>query len=345
MEGIEDRLRTSLRQRAEDVEPTPALWRSVQARISRRRRGVVLSWSLAGAAAAVAALAVVPSALQLLDDGPSGPSVAETPEISESPDGLSGELTPGAALPAGVVLADGEGLTVVELPSGERRELPGPQRELLDVAVRPGTTLGDGLEVAYAAVADGGEDRVEVGVVDAEGRATTLEDLPRGEAADPSVVWNADGDWLAWTAGDGDGSAIHLSEIARPARDHQGAGEADHQVQPGILDRDGRLAAGLRLDDWFGYDHNGSTDGSLLFGTHPEHDAVSLPARLEGEDGAPQVLDALTGHGAEGLITRLEASPDREGGDAYDLIDAGDGLRLEWVAREVGEPIEGEPLA
>lgn len=63
MTRIEDLVHDSLRQRAEDVEATLALWREVDRRIARRRRFRVASWSLAAVAAAMAVLMVVPGML------------------------------------------------------------------------------------------------------------------------------------------------------------------------------------------------------------------------------------------------------------------------------------------
>jgi hypothetical protein len=51
MERMENLIRESLQARAQDVEPTPALWLEVDRRVARRRRFQVVSWSLAGAAA------------------------------------------------------------------------------------------------------------------------------------------------------------------------------------------------------------------------------------------------------------------------------------------------------
>ncbi len=58
MNELEMRIRDSLRARAQDVEPTPALWRQVQARRSRHRRRVWFGATAVAAAAVTAAVAV-----------------------------------------------------------------------------------------------------------------------------------------------------------------------------------------------------------------------------------------------------------------------------------------------
>lgn len=59
MQELEERLRDSLRQRANDVVPTPALWREVQRRTSRRRWLPSRQWVTASTAVAVTAVAVL----------------------------------------------------------------------------------------------------------------------------------------------------------------------------------------------------------------------------------------------------------------------------------------------
>ncbi len=76
MDPIEQRVRESLRQRAEGVEPTPTLYQGVQRRIARRQRLRVASWSLAGVAAIAAAAVIVPN---VLDGGTPGPRRSPTP--------------------------------------------------------------------------------------------------------------------------------------------------------------------------------------------------------------------------------------------------------------------------
>jgi hypothetical protein len=81
MERMEQLIRESLQARAQDVEPTPALWLEVDRRVARRRRFQVLSWSLAGAAAVVAAVLAVPAIVGLFD----GPEQLEIPPLDRTP--------------------------------------------------------------------------------------------------------------------------------------------------------------------------------------------------------------------------------------------------------------------
>ena len=103
MAGIERRLRDVLQTRAEDVEPTPQLWRRVEDRIARRRRWRVVSFAVAGAGAAAAAALVVPALIGVtapeppeIADAPSGPAHDEAADESE-PDVAADEGEPDVA--------------------------------------------------------------------------------------------------------------------------------------------------------------------------------------------------------------------------------------------------------
>lgn len=317
MEPVEERLRRSLGQRAEDVEPTPALWQEVDRRVTRRRGLRLWTWSLAGAAALLAAVVAVPTL--------TGTTEEQTPRIGDRPDGLAGQVAAGADLPVGLVLADGGELTLVELPSDRRTRLAGPDTEVLDVAVRPGTTPGDGLEVAYTARAEA-DDRAVVGVLDAEGDDVTVDEVP-AVGAEASVVWAPDGDALAWTASDGGTTSLRLAELARPA-EPDGVGSV-REATLDAVEGEGPLPPGLRVDDWV-FDGPGSAS-TAIWGGHADGYAVQVRASVgPGVEGAPEVHQVLGP--PEGLLARADASPDRTGGvGGYALVDRGEGRRLTFT--------------
>jgi predicted MFS family arabinose efflux permease len=65
MDRIETLIRESLAARAQDVEPTPALYQQVQRKVARRQRWRIAVWTLAGATAAMRAGAVGTAAAML----------------------------------------------------------------------------------------------------------------------------------------------------------------------------------------------------------------------------------------------------------------------------------------
>lgn len=319
MEPIEERLERSLHERADDVEATPALWQEVDRRVTRRRGLQLWSWALAGAAAVAAAVAVVPA----ITGG------EEAPEVAEQPGGVAGQLAPGADLPRGLVLADGQEVRLLGLPDGDWTELGGPGAEVLDVAVRPGTAPGEDLEVAYAA-RTGDADRAEIGILDGDGETRTLDEAPAVDTA-PSVAWTPDGDALAWTATEGDTTSLRTDALDDPVDPEERPDERDRRREVELEDVDGSgpLPAGLRLGDWV---LDGPGAGSAaLWGTHPELGAVQIRTTLApAVDGAPEVHEVLPG--TQSMLVRSDASPDRTGGvGGYALLDRGEGRRLTFT--------------
>ena len=228
MDPIEDRLRTSLHERAEDVEVTPHLWQEVDRRVTRRGRWTIGSWAAVTAAVAVAAVVVVPS---LLPDA-SVPQVADRPDGVEDPtapgdgmqpDDLDDPGDPGDPPPAPgfaevdtgpllvssdrvlrVLDAAGTTLHAYELPQEGESTVTG-------LAVQPGSTV-DELLGAVITTAEGMHDlRVLRG--DRDGITLEPVDDPTyrpgaGAAASPVVsgpVWAPDGTSLAWLEQDEDG--------------------------------------------------------------------------------------------------------------------------------------------
>ena len=94
---IEELVRQSLRQRSEDVEPTPALWQEVDRRVARHRRRRSWALSLTGATALLAALVVVPGLLDAVQDPARIPEIApleQAPVTGERPEDGAADTTP-----------------------------------------------------------------------------------------------------------------------------------------------------------------------------------------------------------------------------------------------------------
>lgn len=178
----EQRLREVLRERAGDVEPTPALQLAVERRISRRRRRRAVSGSLAAAAAVVAAIVVVPG---VVDDADRTVGIEQ--DVGGGPDGSSGTAEDSAG-DAGDGGQDTEaGATTQAVPEGETTDAEGDRAPLEGVA---------GLEaVGYDRLVDG--PAVEVAGrqlrLRRDGDATLLFELPaEGESTWQSVAVHPD---------------------------------------------------------------------------------------------------------------------------------------------------------
>jgi hypothetical protein len=232
MSPIEDRIRTSLQQRAEDVEPTPALWQEVDRRITRRRWRTVGVWSLAGVAAALAAVVVVPGLVG---------STTPTPEI--------GGGVPGGPAPA-IAVSDGAGLGWLDLRSGTVTPLDGSGGtddvgRIEQIAVRPGSTPGDHDIVAVRARPDGfTELLVDVARPDQDGLGSMgqLSEHERGFV--PSVAFSPDGSMLAMTIpsvsiGAGGGTTVVLRPYEPGEFPELGLATATNDVSYASVELDG----------------------------------------------------------------------------------------------------------
>jgi hypothetical protein len=350
MMSIEDRIRDSLQQRAEDVEPTPALWQEVDRRITRRRWRTLGVWSLAGVAAALAAVAIVPGLV-----GGDGPAV---PEI------VPGDTSSAAVVPDTVAVAE-EGLVRLrDLTSGDLLRFnaaydrgEGRDEGATDahtIAVRPGSTRSD-----YAVLAVHGGDGTQPGLLEivrsdegatledglAVGTPTAATTLPALEADPsfvPSAVWAPDADLAAITLpADADGAVVALWTSPRPVVPEGETGPVDLDVaETGIV-----IERGAQLLDWVGSTAPAG-DGSTLYVRRPSGEVVALQVRadqdraLEVVDSAP-VTDGSGGDTLEGpaldVGTFDVASSHRITGrrdqGLYSLIDTGDAIQLGWSPR------------
>jgi hypothetical protein len=205
MTDFEDRIRASLHARAQDVEPTPALWDCVQRRV-RRRRWVPLPTAVgAGAVAAfVAVTVVVPTVVR--DPGP--------PVIGEAPteDG-AGRIAPVPTLDGrSFVVVDRTRGTVLQLVYGQdgaeadRRVLvqpvEGAEFRPVEVAVHPASTADD-LTVVIHSMGEGMDEFHWVRVVDGQvGEVHPFATALRPDLVDAGTwvtpVFTDDGRNLVW---------------------------------------------------------------------------------------------------------------------------------------------------
>lgn len=221
--GIEELVRQSLRQRSEDVEPTPALWQEVDRRVVRHRRRRSWALSLAGVTALLGAFVVVPGVLDVLEGPDRVPEIAPleqapvtgevpegegevapptahaeptVPEVSPEPGGSGvpedGEVTPDDGvsvvdLGEGLLVARGADLVLVE-PDGTTRTLYSFPSEghssIAGVSVRPGSTVDD-LTVALLTQAEGMYDVRWLHAVDGETDGAQLFEDPSAQLGTP----------------------------------------------------------------------------------------------------------------------------------------------------------------
>lgn len=295
MDRIEDLVRTSLRERGDDAQATPHLYRQVQRRIDRRRRQ--RAWTLAPIGVAVIAAVAVPL---VLSNGPQVPTIADLAD------------RPGAASATGageLVIVDATGTTGrVDLPSGERvaslaeagdagmsRVLVAPERRddpPIPVMVEVGDLpAGAGsAEPQPGQAPDSSPPPPDVPAsVPGELRATAHVDgqrllLPTDPApgfrvaADGGATLAPDGGWLATLVtgdggGDADGWAVQLTQVPT---------STDVDVLES-LELTLVLPAGSRLESWTDLEDG---VGSRLAVRDPDGRILHLPM-VTGDDGVP----------------------------------------------------------
>lgn len=304
-------LRTSLHERADDVEPTPELWQQVQRRVARRRAMPLLVWTAAGVAAAVTAVAVVPGLVDRMDEG-FVIDPAQSPTAPASP----GEVARGpvAAAPLTHYVAVVDGRLVLRGLDGSEQVLWQGESEVRTVAVRPGSTPED-LTVAFVTAAEG---MLDLRLLSAAGEEALSLGAGPG-AVTPGPVWSPDGRTVAVASGGDAGSGLVIVDI-QDLRE----GDADLSrvplagvEEPGTGRRD---PSALRLQDWAS-----GGDGEILWFTSLGELRRAPIGRvgdgwdvgvLERADGDAYVVDIATG--ADGTQYRLLAggtsSGDAEGG-------------------------------
>jgi hypothetical protein len=225
MERMEALIRQSLEARAQDVEPTPALWLEVDRRVTRRRRLQVLTWSLAGAAAAVLAVFAVPAVIGLF----TGPEQIEIPPLDRTP--AAGVVS------THVVTIEDDGVArLVDLRTGDAvRDLAELEFVPTDLAVSPTSTVD---RIEFAAIAETGE----LVVVGPDGEIWAGGDVEPPAGSARSVVAAPDGRWFATTAAteEADGATVTVA----PPITSWAAGEDVTWTEVGmIVDQGSRLVA------------------------------------------------------------------------------------------------------
>lgn len=210
-DDFERRLQDSLRTRAQDVEPTPELYRRVEAKMNRSKRWTLIL-SGVGVAAAVAVAAVALPAL-LTDDRVEGPDITDSPAPTPTSD-PSPDPTPtddpgsGATVADHVVLAGDDRIWLADIASGDEvAELvsfqsPENESEIVAVEVRPGSAVDD-LTVVYVLK---GEGTFTLGYVTYDGTEATNSSFPDAHQPSADLVGDAlpipafdpTGSHLAW---------------------------------------------------------------------------------------------------------------------------------------------------
>lgn len=291
MDRLEDRIRTSLGDRAADVRPTPHLYRQVRGRIDGRRRRRAWVWAPAGAA--VAAAVAVPLLLQSgpqvptiedLADRPGASATGATQLITVDGDGTVGtlDLPTGTFDAVGGAAGDGAGSAPRVWVAPDRREFP-PPTVVVDTfrstgttgEVEPGRAPGG---PSAGGAADVGELRA-VAHVDGQrlllptDPAPGLRAVPQGAA-----VLSPDGGWLATLVEGGDRGddawALQLTSV--PHDPEEGMFESFELVQP--------LPAGSTLQSWTSA---GWDDDEVRLAFRDRDGAVHQLAFRVGADGVP----------------------------------------------------------
>lgn len=281
--AMERRLRTSLAQRAEDVEVTPALYERVR---RRQRRSAWQPWALglAGvAAAAVAGFAVLPG---LFETPPPGPVIEEPePTVTEEPTPGDGALAP---LPMDVALA-GDDLVLRSAEGEVLRTLSEPGWQVRSVTAERDWTPGAGVVAFVADTPDG----TVVGTLDqTDGRTTGASASLAAEPNGAGVVVHPAGDAIAWVAGD----QLFLLPLA---------GELDGEVEglrqfPLPVD----APEGLVLQQWID-----QADAPTLLASAPGGGAWSLPMDVGDVFGTQPTGEAVALPVGAG-VTDLAYTPD-----------------------------------
>jgi len=280
MTRIEDLVRDSLRQRAEDVEPTPALWHEVDRRMARHRRFQVTAWSLAAVTAAVG-LVVVPGLLGGTD--PSG--------LEIEPMGPTGGVVPTVA-----VVAGSNGLDLLDLATGERTTLDVPvDGPVTRLTMRPGSTAED-FDLALVQAPDAGGATLTLVYGREGGGVISTAEESGVDGFVPTIRWSPSGDHVAYTEPGADGRVRLLVGTAPDAPDMTETGQ-DSESLDGFLDpraatEVGALGSDDVLLDWV---LTGQAEFSELW--------------IRQADGTVALLRLAATEGAGGFVAASDEGP------------------------------------
>jgi hypothetical protein len=271
MDRVEQLVRDSLRTRAEDVEPTPHLYRGVQDRIARRRRRTIATWVPAGAVALGVAV-VLPS---VLDTGTQVPSIEDYADgpVSAAPTSTRAVTVDRDGVVALVDLTDGSVLH--EYGSLDGAGVP----PLLDVAPTDVDAVPD-------AIAGTPQDRVDgptlaitaFTVTCPPGSAcageTTTSFEPEGGAPEVGARFavSPDGAWTATLAGpmqDADGWTLQLRPTPR-------SDAPELFREPAVV-----VPAGSVVQDWSGtLEPDGTSEVTVVT---PDGQLLGFPLTYDGD--------------------------------------------------------------
>jgi hypothetical protein len=320
MAGIEDLVRDSLRQRAQDVEPTPALWLEVDRRVTRRRRFRVATWSLAGVAAALAAVAIVPGLL------PGGPGTGLQIDPMD-------RLPAAGVVPSVAVVADGGELSLVEL-SGDREPtvLFEGDGEIVQVAVRPGSSASDH-DIAAVRIADDGVAELLFASSVAGDDSRVEGRMPEHAVSPgfvPTVAWGPQGQQLLYTIpADADGAIVVVQDV-RPADGTYL--DASRGTELAVIDNTARVL------DWVGASNEVADDSRVYL--RGADGRVTFLELSTGEDGDLVLDDTGTVTPSLAGITGLAFSHRGDAPDQPAFLLGGDGAPvLGWAGGgDLGDP-------
>jgi hypothetical protein len=329
LDDLEQLVRDSLQARAQDVEPTPALWQEVDRRIARRRRLRVGALALAGAAAVLAAIAVVPSLLP--DDVERLPDIADQPPPS---------LPAGPA--AAVARSDGS-LETVDLVTGDAAVAPRPGTAgggVTQVVVDPTSTR----DQVRAVVVRVGPDQIEHEVVGPDTSRGTAQDGLAPTDGFGSTVLSPAGEHLATILPDPDAApgtapqgAVVIAPVAEPGRLWSPASSGVMVAPPGtqLLEWTGGVADVGDVSSLIVRLPGGTPQVQTLTRTAEGFDAVGAPfawvALDEWLDPGDQVLDVAS----QRQVAGPEVVPDR----ALVLGADGDPYLHTFEPTDAGEPV------
>jgi hypothetical protein len=316
---LEQRLRSSLQRRAEDLEPTPQLWRDVQRKVARRRAVPLLVWTAAGVAAAVTAFAVVPGLLDGTRDRLDIQPVDAPTPVGGTPSEDAPGPTAGAALSHYVAVVDGR-LVLRSLDGGEEVLWDGREgeSEVRTLAVRPGSTP-DHVTVAFVTAAEG---MLELRVLEPGGEGAVAVGADPGDAAvTPTPAWSPDGRTIGLVLASTERAELVLADGTDVASSDADLARTSLAEVP--------EPSQLRLQDWAATPNGGAlsfTAGGEEYVTFVEPAGDGWRVERDGS-GAAALDRALIddpvvdiGTGEDGTRYRLLAGV---GGGSTDAADAG----------------------
>lgn len=329
---LERMLRRSLRNRADDVEPTPYLFEEVRGRVRRRRWTVRLAAAVGFGVAAVLAIVVVPGALDLLRPTETDVDILEAPEDRE-PDGPTGtegddDAGPGtdpeaAAIPGYAVATDGRSIVLIDLAAAQDPDAPVAPEELyslpeegearfVTVAVRPGSTRQD-LVAALLVEAEGMYEHRWLEVRDGEVAVHSVPEpyaiVERGvDGPVPAPVWSPDGRHLAWIeTGDAGPMLRFIGWLEGPGTGRTADDNASFEI---LTDSGYTHDEPLQLESWTWTEEtleaaegwmafsDGSPDVYTLVVQRQPDGAIALPAVPSIEQAVTEQVTLDLDHGA-----------------------------------------------